>query len=67
MAEKTNAEKSAAAAESSSSGATNIAELMKTRIHFHKPGENYKTDGFVVTPKTMELMKKHLQETGGKV
>lgn len=31
------------------------------------PGENYKTEGYVVTPKTMELLKKHLEETGGQV
>ena len=31
------------------------------------PGENYKTEGYVVTPKTMELMKKHLEVTGGMV
>ena len=30
-------------------------------------GENYKTDGYVVTPKTMELLEKHLKETGGQV
>ncbi len=30
-------------------------------------GENYKTEGYVVTPKTMDLMKRHLQETGGMV
>ena len=29
-------------------GASTIAELMKTKVHFHKPGENYKTDGYVV-------------------
>ena len=29
-------------------GATTIAELMKTKVHFHKPGENYKTDGYVI-------------------
>ncbi|CAH3145871.1 unnamed protein product [Porites evermanni] len=34
---------------------------------FHKPGENYKTPGFVVTPKTMQLMKEHLERTGGRV
>lgn len=34
---------------------------------FHKPGENYKTDGYVVTPLTNSLLKKHLEETGGKV
>lgn len=31
------------------------------------PGENYKTEGYVVTPNTMELLKKHLEETGGQV
>ena len=30
-------------------------------------GENYKTEGYVVTPHTMRLLKKHLKETGGKV
>lgn len=30
-------------------------------------GENYLTEGYVVTPKTMELLKQHLKETGGKV
>ena len=29
-------------------GASTIAELMKTKVHFHKPGENYKTDGYVI-------------------
>lgn len=28
-------------------------------------GENYKTEGYVVTPRTMDLMKQHLRETGG--
>lgn len=32
-----------------------------------KVGENYKTDGYVVTPKTMELLQKHVEEVGGKV
>ncbi|OQV13125.1 putative glutamine--tRNA ligase [Hypsibius exemplaris] len=50
-----------------SSGATTIAELMKTRVNFHKVGENYKTNGYVITPKTMELLAQHLKETGGKV
>lgn len=40
---------------------------MKTKVHFHAPGENYKTDGYVVTPHTHELLKKHLEETGGRV
>ncbi|KTG04391.1 hypothetical protein cypCar_00023333 [Cyprinus carpio] len=30
-------------------------------------GENYKTEGYVVTPNTMNLLKKHLEETGGQV
>lgn len=42
-------------------------ELAGEALSFHKPGENYKTDGYVITPKTMDLLKKHLKETGGKV
>lgn len=34
---------------------------------FHKPGENYKTDGFVITPKTMDIMKEHLEQYGTQV
>ena len=34
---------------------------------FVRTGENYKTPGFVVTPKTMQLMKEHLERTGGRV
>ena len=30
-------------------------------------GENYKTDGYVITPKTMDLIKEHLRQTGGMV
>ena len=30
-------------------------------------GDNHLTEGYVVTPKTEELLKKHLEETGGKV
>jgi len=40
---------------------------MKKKVHFHKPGENFKTDGYMVTPNTMNLMKQHLKETGHKV
>lgn len=50
-----------------SDGASSIAELMKTKVHFHAPGENYKTDGYVVTPNTERLLKEHLKITGGKV
>lgn len=42
-------------------------ELVGNSVRFHKPGENYKTDGYVITPNTMTLMKKHLEETGGMV
>uniref|UniRef100_A0A1B0CGP3 Probable glutamine--tRNA ligase n=1 Tax=Lutzomyia longipalpis TaxID=7200 RepID=A0A1B0CGP3_LUTLO len=48
-------------------GASNIAELMRTKVHFHAPGENYKTDGYVVTPLTDKLLQEHLKATGGKV
>ena len=30
-------------------------------------GENYKTEGYVVTPKTMDILKQHLKITGGQV
>lgn len=30
-------------------------------------GKNYETDGYVVTPDTMNLLKEHLERTGGKV
>lgn len=48
-------------------GAQTISELMKTKFHFHKPGENYKTEGYVVTPNTHRLLQEHLKITGGKV
>ena len=40
---------------------------MKTKVNFHKPGENYKTDGYVITDRTMDLLKAHLKLTGGQV
>ena len=30
-------------------------------------GENYKTDGYIITPKTMDLLAQHLKQTCGKV
>ena len=30
-------------------------------------GENYKTDGYVITSQTMQLLKEHMEETGGQV
>jgi glutaminyl-tRNA synthetase len=37
------------------------------KVQFHKPGENFKTDGYVIHDKTMDLLKQHLKETGGQV
>ncbi|XP_069684167.1 probable glutamine--tRNA ligase [Periplaneta americana] len=48
-------------------GAISISEMMKTKVHFHKPGENFKTDGYVVTSNTMKLLQEHLKITGGQV
>jgi len=36
-------------------------------LNFHKPGENYKTDGYVMTPNTMKIIEDHLRITGGQV
>lgn len=46
---------------------TNFIELLKNKAHFHKPGDNFKTDGYVITDKTMELIASHLKATGGRV
>ncbi|XP_060650440.1 probable glutamine--tRNA ligase [Drosophila nasuta] len=56
-----------AAAATETDGANTIAELMKTKVHFHAPGENYKTDGYVVTEHTEQLLRDHLKATGGRV
>ena len=47
-------------------GAATITDLMK-KVSFHKPGENYKTDGYVITDNTMKHMEKHLKQTKGQV
>ncbi|CAD6194560.1 unnamed protein product [Caenorhabditis auriculariae] len=60
-------EKTGEAVEEFEGGAATMEELMRTRAHFHKVGENFKTDGYVTTPKTEELLKKHVQAVGGKV
>lgn len=44
----------------------NVADVMK-KLPFHKPGENFKSDGYVVTEQTQQLLKEHLKYTGGKV
>lgn len=43
-----------------------ITEVM-SKVNFHKPGENYKTDGYVITPNTMKLMDEHIKITNGQV
>uniref|UniRef100_A0A8C1L9U0 Glutamine--tRNA ligase n=1 Tax=Cyprinus carpio TaxID=7962 RepID=A0A8C1L9U0_CYPCA len=48
-------------------GKSLMEQLRGEALKFHKPGENYKTEGYVVTPNTMNLLKKHLEETGGQV
>jgi glutaminyl-tRNA synthetase len=52
--------------EQDSDSDSTITELMK-KVQFHKPGENFKTDGYVIHDKTMDLLKQHLKETGGQV
>uniref|UniRef100_A0A8B9L250 glutamine--tRNA ligase n=1 Tax=Astyanax mexicanus TaxID=7994 RepID=A0A8B9L250_ASTMX len=46
---------------------TLMEQLRGEALKFHKPGENYKTEGYVVTPNTMNLLKQHLEITGGQV
>lgn len=65
--EKKPATVTTASEDAPSDGASSIAELMKTKVNFHKPGENYKTDGYVVTDNTEKLLKEHLRITGGAV
>ncbi|CAJ1084946.1 glutamine--tRNA ligase isoform X2 [Xyrichtys novacula] len=48
-------------------GKSLMEQLRGEALKFHKPGENYKTEGYVVTPNTMNLLKKHLEITGGQV
>lgn len=64
---KSNQEAQKSDASNEKVGAQTISELMKTKVHFHKPGENYKTEGYVVTPNTHQLLKEHLSITGGQV
>uniref|UniRef100_A0AAR2KB18 Glutamine--tRNA ligase n=1 Tax=Pygocentrus nattereri TaxID=42514 RepID=A0AAR2KB18_PYGNA len=48
-------------------GKSLMEQLRGEALKFHKPGENYKTEGYVVTPNTMNLLKQHLELTGGQV
>uniref|UniRef100_A0A2M4BF95 glutamine--tRNA ligase n=1 Tax=Anopheles marajoara TaxID=58244 RepID=A0A2M4BF95_9DIPT len=43
-----------------------MIDLMRN-VDFHRPGENFKTDGYVVTPNTERLLQEHLRRTNGKV
>lgn len=43
-----------------------MAEFLKT-VNFHAPGDNHKTDGYMITDKTQTLLKEHLRITGGQV
>uniref|UniRef100_A0A8C2WQ35 Glutamine--tRNA ligase n=1 Tax=Cyclopterus lumpus TaxID=8103 RepID=A0A8C2WQ35_CYCLU len=48
-------------------GRSLMEQLRGEALKFHKPGENYKTEGYVVTPNTMDLLKKHMELTGGQI
>lgn len=48
-------------------GKSLMEQLRGEALKFHKPGENYTTEGYVVTPNTMNLLKKHLELTGGQI
>ncbi|XP_076646067.1 glutaminyl-tRNA synthetase [Halictus rubicundus] len=65
--EKEKKEPKTVVASSEKTDAQTISELMRTKVHFHKPGENYKTEGYVITPNTHKLLQEHLKITGGKV
>ncbi|XP_072223900.1 glutamine--tRNA ligase isoform X2 [Leuresthes tenuis] len=51
----------------SGEGKSLMEQLRGESLKFHKPGENYKTEGYVVLPNTMNLLKKHLEITGGQI
>ncbi|XP_053173556.1 glutamine--tRNA ligase [Scomber japonicus] len=48
-------------------GKSLMEQLRGEALKFHKTGENYKTEGYVVTPNTMNLLKKHLEISGGQI
>uniref|UniRef100_A0A8C5FN23 Probable glutamine--tRNA ligase n=1 Tax=Gadus morhua TaxID=8049 RepID=A0A8C5FN23_GADMO len=50
-----------------SEGKSLMEQLRGEALKFHKTGENYKTEGYVVTPNTMDLLKKHMEITGGQI
>ncbi|XP_061687575.1 glutamine--tRNA ligase isoform X2 [Syngnathoides biaculeatus] len=48
-------------------GKSLMEQLRGEALKFHKPGENYRTEGYVVTPNTMNLLKKHMELFGGQI
>ncbi|KAM5311882.1 LOW QUALITY PROTEIN: glutamine--tRNA ligase-like [Glossophaga mutica] len=44
-----------------------LMEQLGEVLKFHKLGENCKTPGYVTTPHTMDLLKQHMEITGGQV
>lgn len=44
-----------------------LSQFFKTSTLFHKPGENFKTDGYITTSNTHNLLAEHLKKTGGQV
>jgi hypothetical protein len=49
------------------SNANNEQSTRLNTIVFLYSGENFKTEGYVMTPKTMNLLQEHLKATGGRV
>ncbi|KAK9736174.1 tRNA synthetases class I (E and Q), anti-codon binding domain [Popillia japonica] len=43
-----------------------ILDIMK-KVNFHAPGDNYKTDGYVITENTHKLLQEHLKITNKQV
>ncbi|CAD5119171.1 DgyrCDS7809 [Dimorphilus gyrociliatus] len=44
-----------------------FSEMAGAALHFHKVGENYKTDGYTVTPEIMQRLKEHFKRINGQV
>ncbi|KAG0723873.1 putative glutamine--tRNA ligase [Chionoecetes opilio] len=63
---KVDAAPSSTPAEQAEKRSLTMAEFLRT-VNFHATGENYKTDGYVITDKTHDLLKEHLKTTGGQV
>lgn len=61
--------KSSQKAEKSATGKPETITIneMISKLRLHKPGGNFTTDGYVVTPNTEKLMAQHKEVTGGKV